>query len=108
MSRGQDQRFIYDTTGHMDALCLEFTTLSGRREIAAAAVAHLLVWLGCLRSLKRFSLTWGDMKLTRPEDGPVLVGLAKGIGVIELWLLAETKSNIMPTLVLWSDSGFVD
>lgn len=76
----------------LDAMWVGCNTLSGRREIAAAAVAHLLAWLGWLRSLELFSLTWGDMKLTRPENGPV-VGLAQGIGVIELRLLPETKSN---------------
>jgi hypothetical protein len=76
----------------LDAKWLECVTPTGRREIAAAAVAHLFAWLGWLRSLELFSLTWGDLKLTRPEHRP-WVGLALGISVIELRLLPETKTN---------------
>jgi hypothetical protein len=65
---------------------------AGRREIAAAAVTHLLAWLGWLRSNELFSLTWGDARITRPGDGPSR-GLPFGIGAIELRLLKETKSN---------------
>jgi hypothetical protein len=73
----------------MWAVCL---SPADRREVTAAAVAHLLTWLGWLRSLELLSLTWGNTTITRPASGP-RVGLAKGIGVIELCLLAETKSD---------------
>jgi len=63
-----------------------------RREIAAAAVTNLIGWLGWLRSQELFSLTWGDVTVTRPKDGPRL-GLPAGVGVIELRLLPETKST---------------
>jgi hypothetical protein len=63
-----------------------------RHELAAAAVTHLFGWLGWLRSQELFSLTWGDIKVTGPADGP-RIGLAPGIGAIELRLLPETKSS---------------
>jgi hypothetical protein len=67
-------------------------TLAERRELAAAAVTNLLGWLGWLRSLELFSLTWGDVTVTRPAHGPRL-GLPLGVGAIELRLLPETKSS---------------
>jgi hypothetical protein len=67
-------------------------TWGARCEIAAAAVTNLYGWLGWLRSQELFSLTWGDLRITRPGDGPK-VGLPDGVGVIELRLLPETKSN---------------
>jgi hypothetical protein len=77
---------------HLNAKWEECKTPTGRREIAAAAVAHLFAWLGWLRSVELFSLTWDDVTLTRPRHGP-RVGLALGIRVIELRLLPETKTN---------------
>jgi integrase len=65
---------------------------AAKRETAAAAVTNLLGWLGWLRSAETFSLTWGDVSITRPVDGPRR-GLPPGVGVIELRLLPETKSN---------------
>jgi hypothetical protein len=62
------------------------------QEIAAAAVTNLISWLSWLQSQELFSLTWGDNKVTRPRDGPY-VGLPLGVGVIEMRLLPETKSN---------------
>jgi hypothetical protein len=76
----------------LDLLWAECRTQSDRRDVAAAAVTHLFGWLGWLRSQELFSLTWGDLRITRPRDGP-RVGLPVGIGVIELRLLPETKSN---------------
>jgi hypothetical protein len=67
-------------------------TPAGRREIAAAAVTNLLGWLGWLRSRELFSLTWGDITITRLAHGPRL-GLPLGVGAIELRLLPETKTN---------------
>jgi integrase len=76
----------------LEAMWLVCTTDVGRREIAAAAAAHLLAWLGWLRSQELFSLTWEDATITRPTDGP-RIGLASGVGAIELRLLPETKSE---------------
>jgi hypothetical protein len=42
--------------------------------------------------MELFSLSWGDVEVTEPADGPTL-GLPVGMGVILLRLLAETKSN---------------
>lgn len=77
---------------HLDSLWSRCVDPLGRREIAAAAVAHLLAWLGWLRSAELFSLQWSAVKITRPALGPS-VGLALGVGAIELRLLPETKSN---------------
>jgi hypothetical protein len=41
---------------------------------------------------RTFSLTWGDVRITCPADGPRL-GLPRGIGAIEIHLLPETKTN---------------
>jgi hypothetical protein len=68
------------------------SSLSDRQDTAAAAVAHLLLWLGWLRSSETFSLCWADIEITHPKDGPCR-GLPSGVGVIELRLLPETKSN---------------
>jgi hypothetical protein len=54
-----------------------------RHEIAAAAVPNLTGWLGWLQSQELFSLTWGDVTVTQPKDGPCL-GLPAGVGVIEM------------------------
>jgi hypothetical protein len=63
-----------------------------RREVAAAAVTHLLSWLGWLRSRELFSICWGDVRITRPSQGPT-IGLGLGIGAIELRLLPDTKGS---------------
>jgi hypothetical protein len=64
----------------------------GRREIAAAAVTHLLGWLGWLRSRELFSICWGDLLVTRPSRG-LTIGLPPSIDAIELRLLPETKGS---------------
>jgi hypothetical protein len=46
-------------------------------------------WLGALET---FGLTWSDVDITNPQDGPT-VGLPLGIGVIQLTLLPQTQSN---------------
>jgi hypothetical protein len=50
-------------------------TVVDQRTVAAAAVANLLGWLGWLHSQELFSLTWGDIWVTQPKDGPC-IGLA--------------------------------
>jgi hypothetical protein len=77
---------------HLDGSRTQCHTREGCKDNAAAAVTNLLGWLGWLRSNKLFSLTWGDVTITRPADGPRL-GLPAGIGAIELRLLPETKST---------------
>ena len=61
-------------------------------EAAAAGTANLLFWLGWVRSREGFSLTKADVVLTLPPDGP-RKGLPMGVGVVELRLLPETKTN---------------
>jgi hypothetical protein len=75
-----------DRARHQDSSCHQ------RRDVAAAAVAHLLGWLGWLRSVELFSLTWGDVTITPPPHG-ARIGLPSGVGAIELRLLPETKSS---------------
>jgi hypothetical protein len=76
----------------LDAQWAAAPTVAARRDVAAAAVAHLVLWLGWLRSNETFSLSWDDVSVTPPKDGP-RKGLPEGVGVIELRLLPETKSN---------------
>jgi hypothetical protein len=64
----------------------------GRLEACRAALTLDLAYLAWLRARETFGLTWGDVAITDPLDGPV-VGLPLGIGVIQLTLLAQTKSS---------------
>jgi hypothetical protein len=68
------------------------TTPVQQHEAATAGTANLLFWLGWFRSREGFSLTRSDVTLTSPLDGP-LRGLPPGVGVVELRLLPETKTN---------------
>jgi hypothetical protein len=60
--------------------------------VAAAAVVHLLGWLGWLCSRELFSICSANVKVTRPSQGPT-IGLPLGVGAIKLQLLPETKSK---------------
>jgi hypothetical protein len=64
----------------------------GRANACRAATTHLLSYIGWLRALETFGVTWGDVVLVEPADGPT-VGLPPGIGVILIKLLAQTKSS---------------
>ena len=48
----------------LDAQWATTTTVATRRDMAAAAVAHLVLWLGWLQSNKTFSLSWADISIT--------------------------------------------
>ncbi|MGL5813437.1 MAG: hypothetical protein ACRCYW_08935, partial [Aeromonas sp.] len=72
------------------------TNTATRHEAAAAGAANLLFWLGWVRSTEGFSLTPADIAITRPGDGP-RKGLPCGVGVIEIRLLPETKTNSAAT-----------
>jgi hypothetical protein len=85
-------RQVFWVMQYLDSQWVASHSRDQRRELAAAAVTHLFGWLGWLRSQELFSLTWGDIKVTGPADGP-RIGLATGIGVIELRLLPKTKSS---------------
>lgn len=63
-----------------------------RHTAAAAGTANLIFWLGWLRSAEGFSLKASDIVVTPPPMGPTK-GLPRGVGVIEIRLLPETKTN---------------
>ena len=67
-------------------------TLERRRGVAAAAVTHVGALQPWLRSNEFFSLTWDDVSVT-PPDRHEEKGLQPGVGVIEVLLLDETKTN---------------
>jgi hypothetical protein len=85
-------RQIFWIMDHLEQAWVSTSSPAQRCDIGAAAVATLFGWLGWLRSVELFSLTWGDLRITRPRDGPRL-GLPLGVGVLELRLLPETKGN---------------
>ena len=63
-----------------------------RRELATAAFANLMLFLGWLRSGETFTLRWSDLSIVEPCEGPT-VDLPQGIGALLVTLLPETKSN---------------
>jgi hypothetical protein len=67
-------------------------TVAQQHTAAAAGSANMLFWLGWLRSVEGFSLTRADISITRPPHGPTK-GLPEGVGVVEIRLLPETKTN---------------
>jgi hypothetical protein len=70
--------------------------LDTRHEAAAAGTTNLLFWLAWVRSNEGFSLSLADIVITPPGDGP-RKGLPVGVGVIEIRLLPETKTNSAAT-----------
>ena len=85
-------RHIY----YMDRLFLQnfLASNSGlsRRRWALAGLANCILWLGWLRSSELFGLTFGDLEVIHPSDGP-LHDLPPGLGMVLLRLLPQTKSN---------------
>jgi len=67
-------------------------SIGHQRELAAAAVTHVGAWLSWLRSTELFSIDWEDVTIT-PPDRHLEKGLQENVGVIEMNLLAETKTN---------------
>ena len=61
-------------------------------EVAAAATANLVAWLGWIRGSEIFSLRTEDVTITAPENGE-RAGLPPGVGAVVLNLLPMTKSN---------------
>ena len=62
-----------------------------RLELARAALANIVAWLGWLRAQELFGLRW-CVVLTSPQDGPTM-DLPDHVGVIEYRLLEQTKSD---------------
>jgi hypothetical protein len=77
---------------HSEALFANAVDRCGRVDACRVALTLVLVYLAWLRALETFGLTWGNLTVTDPTDGPTL-GLPFGIGVTQLKLLAQTQSN---------------
>jgi hypothetical protein len=80
-----------------------------RAELARAALANLVAWLGWLRATEIFSLQWSDVTVVDPEDGPSL-DLPADVGAVGLKLLPQTKASRTRTadvlLAYTTASGF--
>ena len=63
-----------------------------RRRWALAGLANLLFWLGWFRASEVFNLSFGDVDVVTPPNGPQY-DLPPGIGLVLLRLLPQTKSN---------------
>ena len=83
---------VMKISGYLDQMWEQPLTLERRRDVAAAAVTHIGMFQSWLRSNEFFSLTWDDVSVT-PPDRHEEKGLQPGIGVIEMLLLDETKTN---------------
>jgi hypothetical protein len=57
-----------------------------------AAMTYLFAYLGWLRGQETFRITWGDVAIVKPMDGPTL-GLLVGIGTLMINILPHTKSS---------------
>jgi hypothetical protein len=71
---------------------LNATTFDAKRRWALAGLANLLLWLGWLRSMETFSLTYADVLVVDPANGRIYE-LPAGLGMLLLRLLPQTKSN---------------
>jgi hypothetical protein len=69
-------------------------TVERRSDVVAAAVVHLGFWLTWLRLNEFFSLDWSDVtNLLIPRTTNHSKGFPRNVGVIEMNLLEETKTN---------------
>jgi hypothetical protein len=57
-----------------------------------AAITNLVAWLAWLRAVETFTLRWDRLHITLPQDAPQ-EGLPIGMGVIQMNLPDQTKSN---------------
>jgi hypothetical protein len=76
----------------LEVLFRSATSQAAQHEIAVAASVNLTAWLGWLRGNEVFGLHHADIKITTPENGKYL-GLAAGVGALELRLAPDTKSD---------------
>jgi hypothetical protein len=77
---------------YFDELFSHAPTCSGRVEACRAALTLVLAFLAWLRAMETFGLRCGDVNVTEPPDS-LTVSLPFGVGVIQLILLAQTKSS---------------
>jgi hypothetical protein len=57
-----------------------------------AAMTYLFAYLGWLCGQETFGITWGDVAIVKPMDGPTL-GLPVGIDTLMINILLHTKSS---------------
>jgi hypothetical protein len=55
-------------------------------------MTYLFAYVGWLRGHDTFGITWGDVAIVKPMDGPAL-GLPVGIGTLMIDLLPQAKSS---------------
>jgi len=94
------ERHVHWIDTRLDKLFRAATTDETRAELARAATANLIAWLGWLRAHEVFSFTWRDMTVVEPPDGPTL-DLPVGTGAVLARLLPETKSSPTVTADLY-------
>lgn len=68
------------------------TTDASRRRWALAGLANALFWLGWFRSSEVFNLTYNDVDVVPPRDGPTY-DLPPNLGMVLCRLLPQTKTN---------------
>ena len=86
------ERHIQEIDRRLDRQYQTARTRSLKRKWALAGFANMVFWLGWLRSNECFNLTWSDVNVTLPQDGPSL-DLPVGLGALILALLPETKTS---------------
>ncbi len=67
-------------------------SVPSRIEACRVAITNLMGWLGWLRAMETFSIRWMDVDVVTPADGPT-VGLPADVGMVNLRLLPQTKSD---------------
>jgi hypothetical protein len=67
------ERHVVWIDKHLNSLYAMTLTPGARTEIARVATANLIAWFGWLRAMELFSLTWADLTVLEPLDGPILV-----------------------------------
>ena len=83
---------IHFIEAHLDKAFLAATDPVIQHELACAGSAHLMSFLGWLRSQETFSVSRSDVTITSPSQGPTR-GLPPNVGAIELRLKENTKSD---------------
>ena len=91
-SQALDETHVIALDLEMERQYLSATSKSQQREAALGGLANVFLWLGWLRSGENFGLEWRDVSVLLPEDAATR-GLPANVGMVELLLGPETKSN---------------